>query len=346
MVNIKNIRKALIISLIAILTTGIVLFGTGCTNKEPVTKEGYYLDTICQITIYNMKDMSEKNAEKAIEGAFDTCEKYENMLSKTRKESDIYKINHGNSQPVKCNEETIEVIKKGIHYGEISDGLFDITVGKETDLWNFHDEKPKVPDEKELQDAVTHVGYEKIHIDGDRVWLDDSEAEIDLGGIAKGYISDRVAEYLEKNGVESAIINLGGNISVVGYKDKDKTPFKIGIKKPFDKEGKILGTVELDNGTIVTSGIYERCFKENGKLYHHILNPENGYPVNSGIEAVTIEGGKGKSCDCDAMATICLLMGEEKGKKFIESQKGYEALFVDDNGKITMTKGMKSFKPE
>ena len=332
---------------LALLVLIMAITATGCSkNVDPVSNEGYYLDTVCQITIYHMKDMSQKNAEQVIQGAFDTCEKYEDMLSKTRKQSDIYKINHAKGEPVKCNKQTVQVIEKGMYYGDITNGLFDITVGKETDLWNFHKKKPSVPKESDLQQAAQHVGYEKIHVAGDQVWLEDSESEIDLGGIAKGYISDRAAEYLERHGVTSAIVNLGGNISAVGYKDDDTTPFNIGIKKPFTQTGEIIGTVELGDGTIVTSGIYERCFKEKGKLYHHILNPDTGYPVNSGIQAVTIKAGQGKSCDCDAMATICLMLGKEKGKAFIENQKGYEALFIDDNGKISKTNGFNSFKSE
>lgn len=340
-------RKILSLAMVLCFIVALAITQSGCTKKvDPISKEGYYLDTICNITIYDMDDMSEKKAEEAIDGAYEVCSKYENLLSKTRKESDIYKINHAEGQPVKCDPETIDVIKKGIEYGDMSDGLFDITIGKVTDLWNFHTDKPAVPKQADIDEALQDVTYKQIVIDGDTVRMTNPKGEIDLGGIAKGYIADRVTDYLQEQKVTGAVVNLGGNICALGHKDgkEGKDDFNIGVKKPYTKENEIVGTVQVSNKTVVTSGSYERYFEQDGKRYYHILDPKTGFPKETGLDSVTIVADIGKSCDCDALATICFMLGKDEGSKFIDRQKGYSALFIDTKGKITESKGMKGFK--
>ncbi|MEG1164546.1 MAG: FAD:protein FMN transferase [Anaerovoracaceae bacterium] len=323
-------------SLIALL----IITQTGCGKVDPVEKTSYYLDTICKITIYNMENMTEENAKAVIDKGFKVCSQYENLLSKTKEGSDIYRINRANGQPTKVDSKTIEVIEAGIHYGEVSNGKFDITIGKATDLWDFHSETPKVPTEKALADAIAGVDYKQIKIKGNTVTMDNPNGEIDLGGIAKGYIADRVSEKLKKEGVTNAIIDLGGNIVAIGGKD-ESTDFNIGIERPYTDRSEIIGMVPLTDKTIVTSGVYERCFTVNGKTYHHILDVKTGYPVKSDVEAVTIVAQIGQSVDCDGLSTTCLMLGVEKGKKLIESLDGVEALFIDKDDNITYTKGMK-----
>lgn len=336
-----NKKKILLAALAAVsIAAAFALAGCASTRPDPVTKQSYYFDTVCQITIYDMKDMSSERAADAIQTAFDECADWENLLSKTKEGSDVWKINHAGGKPVKCDPATVKLIKKGIHYGDLSGGLFDITIGKAEDLYNFHEEeKHTVPTEAQLADAVKYVNYKQIKIDGNRVSMGTPKGEIDLGGIGKGYIADQVGSRLKKEGVTSAIISLGGNIVVIG--DKYGEDFRIGIEKPFSDMSKIIGTSDQKNATLVTSGIYERYFKKNGKLYHHILDPATGKPADTDISGVTIVSKLGRSGDCDSLATTCLLMGVEKGTKFINSLDGYEALFISRDGKITKTKGMK-----
>ena len=319
-------------------STGTTSTGTA----DPVTRQSYYFDTICQITVYDMEDMSEENADAAIDAAFARCADYEKLLSKTVEGSDIWNINHAAGEPVTCDAETISIIEKGISYGDLTDGKFDITIGKAEDLWDFHSDNPTVPDEEELAEAVSHVDYTTIQIDGNTVTMQDPEAEIDLGGIAKGYIADRTAEVLRESGVTSAIISLGGNIECVGEKPtEDGTkPFTIGIETPYSDMQKITGTVQLENGTAVTSGVYERYFTYEGKEYHHILDVETGYPVDTDVLGVTIIGDEGTSADCDALSTSCLILGSEDGKALIESLDGYEAAFILKDDSVVTTSGM------
>lgn len=335
-------KRTILTLLLLTMTLGLIITQTSCTEKsEPVSKTSYYLDTICKISIYDMANMSEENAEKVIDKAFALCSEYERLLSKTKEGSDIYNINHANGAAVKCDDRTIDLIKEGLAFAELSGGKFDITIGKVTDLWDFHGEDPKLPKEELLQETLSHVGYEQIKIDGNTVQLSDAEGEIDLGGIAKGYIADRLEESLRKNGVNSAVIDLGGNIVVIGNKEGE--PFTVGIEKPYSDRTGLVGTLKVINSTVVTSGIYQRYIDVNGEKYHHILDVDTGYPVESDVAGVTIIASVGKSVNCDALSTICLLLGVEKGMELIESMDTIEAVFIDKEGNLFETSGLEGF---
>lgn len=315
--------------------------------NEPVSRESFYFDTICMISVYGMEDADgmdadawEESAGGAIADAFALCSEYEQLLSKTVEGSDVWNINHAEGQPVSCDARTLELIQKGMSYGGLSDGAFDITIGKAEDLWDFHSEEAKVPGKEELAEAVSHVDYTQIRVDEDAgtVQLTDPEAEIDLGGIAKGYIADAVSEGLREDGVVSAVISLGGNIVCIGEKTEG-TPFRIGIETPYSDRTEIVGTAEGTDATFVTSGVYERYFTVDGQEYHHILDPETGYPAQTDVLGVTIEGTLGTSADCDALSTICLALGSEKGRELVESLDGFEAVFILRDESIVVTSG-------
>jgi thiamine biosynthesis lipoprotein len=185
------------------------------------------------------------------------------------------------------------------------------------------------------------VDYKAVRIDGNQVTLADPEAEIDLGGIAKGYVADRVCEKLEECGVTGAIVSLGGNVDCLGSKPdgKKEKDFVVGIEAPYSDKSEIVGSTPASDRTVVTSGVYERFFTFQGREYHHILDPETGYPVDSDVLGVSIAAARGKSADCDALATICLILGSEKGMALIESMDGFEALFITRENKILTTDG-------
>ncbi len=325
-----------------IFTVTLIITQTGCGGVEKISKSSYYMDTICEITIYDMEEMSEENANAAIDSAFSLCADYESLISATREESDIYKINEAGGDAVACDEDTIALLQLGIKYGDLSGGKFDITLGQVTDLWDFHAEEPKVPADADVASALKAVDYQQIRIDGNRVSMTDAKGKINLGGIGKGYIADRAAEHLESLGVYSGIVNFGGNIVAIGSND-DK-PFKIGIKDPNNTSGDVLGAVSVNDATVVTSGVYERCFEQDGKVYHHILDVKTGYPVDTDVMSVTLVAAKGRSADCDALSTTCLILGVEEGMKLIESVGGIDAVFVDVDGNITQTEGMNDFE--
>jgi len=335
-------KKIIRFMTVLVFTVTLIITQTGCGGVEKIEKSSYYMDTICTITIYDMEDMSEENANEAIDSAFGLCAEMEATISATIETSDVYKINEADGAPVECSDVTVELLKMGMDYGDLSGGKFDVTLGQVTDLWDFHGENPAVPSASAVEKALKAVDYQQIQISGNKVSMADPDGKINLGGIGKGFIADRAAGHLESLGVTSAIVNFGGNIVAIGENAGD--PFKIGIKDPNSESGDILGAVTVSDATVVTSGVYERCFEEDGKVYHHILDVETGYPVDSDVVSVTLTAPKGYSGVCDALSTTCLIYGVEEGLKLIEGADNVEAIFVDRDGEIHKTSGMDYFE--
>ena len=341
---IKLSKQIIKLSLIFVIIATVIITQTACKNTkdvEPVSKEGFYLDTVCKISIYDMDgNLDKEKAEAAINKAYKRCRELENTLSNTIESSEVSQINSAGGKWVTVGKDTLKVVKAGVKYGELSDGDFDITIGSVSGLWDFQSENPVVPEQPKITEALKHVNYKNIQFNGNKIRIIDLEAKLDLGGIAKGYVADELTTLLEKEGVTSAVINLGGNISTIGGKP-DGSPFIIGIEKPYTDRTEIIGTTTADNQTVVTSGIYERQFQQNGKIYHHVLSSKTGYPVETQLEAVSLVAKKGRSMDIDAMSTICLMKGVDGGKAFIKKQKGVEAVFSAQGKEVAKTKGMK-----
>ena len=367
------IRRILAIILILAFIIPQAGCGSNGENDQGIAKTGFYLDTVCIITIYGVdpdsdlgkelaeadKEAQQKRIFQLITDAFLECDRCEKILSKTLDSSEISKINSAGGQTVTVSDMTAEVIEKGLEYGDISNGVFDITIGKVTDLWDFHDFQTEdtsdseagtdevtdpLPDPDLLKEATGHVDYQKVRVDEDQVTLQDPEMEIDLGGIAKGYIADHLTRWLEERGVVSAVIDLGGNIVAIGGKSEGilelpQQDFTIGIKDPQSESGQLLGVFSCSDKTVVTSGTYERYVVKDGKKYHHILDPETGWPAETEVDSVTIITEKNHAVDADGLSTTCLALGVEKGTAFIETLEGVEAVFVDLDGKITSTSG-------
>lgn len=323
----------------------LIITQTGCSEKtEPVSKNSYYMDTMCKIDIFDMENMSEENANDVISEAFALCAEYENIISATKEGSDIYKINHAKGAPVECDPRTVEIIKEAIDYGKLSGGRFDVTIEKVFGLWDFHNSESEIPSAGDIARALPAVDYRQIHIDGNKVSMGNPDGQITLGGLGKGCVADAAAELLRKRGVTGAIVDFGGNIITIGGKNGGEEPFKIGIEKPYSDRNEIIGYVEVKDATVVTSGIYERYIEKDGKKYHHILDVNTGYGVDTDVVSVTLVSSAKSSGDCDAMSTICLMLGVDEGMKFIESVDGVEAVFVDKDGNLSKTSGMEWFK--
>lgn len=324
-------KNNIIKKLSAVLTASALLL-TGCSGAKSSTQTDQDLtytdmlfDTVIKIQILDPAD------ESILDGLKKLCEKYDAMFSTTNTDSELYKLNHANGQPFTVSSETANLIQEGIHYSELSGGAFDLTIEPVSALWDFKADKPTVPSSDAIAQAVSHVDYTKVDIQDNTVTLEDPEAGIDLGAIAKGYIADQVKTYLKKQGIKHAIINLGGNVDVIGTKP-DGSKYNIGIQKPFDESGEAITSVQLKDQTVVTSGIYERYFKKNGKLYHHILDPRTGYPCENNLYSVSIITDS--STKADALSTTCFLLGYEKGMELIQSMDGVDAIFITDDEKV------------
>ncbi len=324
----------------------IICFLQGCKKSSyPLSKQGFYFDTLINISIYEGGD------DSLLDESFQLCKKYEEILSKTIEGSDVYRINHSLEPVIKVSEDTINILKEAEYCSNLSEGRYDVTIEPLISLWNFealsdHDKSFSIPSENSLREAMSHVSMSKLMIDekNNTVTKTDPKCSIDLGSIAKGYIGDKLKEFLVERGVTSAIIDLGGNIILIGSKlsqgegDRD---FHIGIKNP-DKKGNalVITAVNVRDTSVVTSGIYERFILINNKEYHHVIDPKTGYPVENELAAVTVICPS--STRADALSTCCLLLGEEKALKLIDSLEDTEAVFIKKDGSLSYTKAAAS----
>lgn len=339
----KLYRKHLLLFLLTWIMILPLLQGCSTSGNQKVSRTGFYFDTIITITLYGTND------ESYIESCFTLAGEYEQMFSNTIENSEISRINHADGQFVSVSDETIELLTAAEKYGAISNGKFDVTIGELSDLWNFSEiaenlstegnetDASVLPQKSDIESALSHVDYRNIEIDGCRVRLLDPESKIDVGGIAKGYIADKMRVYLTDVGITSGIISLGGNVLTLGPK-ADDTPYTIGIQKPFATTGTPLGTIKIKDASVVSSGIYERYYRVNGKMYHHILDTATGYPIENNLYQVTIISEK--SIDGDALSTTCFALGLDDGMKLIEETDGIEAIFVTDEGEIHCSSGI------
>ena len=312
--------------LICLILSAVLAVGMLCScdrNVYPLSSTQIMMDTVVTVTIYDGDD-------DVLTGAMQLCKKYENLLSKTLQGSDVYKINHANGQPVTVDDDTAELLRIALEIAQKSDGTFDPTVLPLVELWDVNN-ATTAPNDADIQAALTSVGYQSILLDGNVVTAKNG-AKLDLGGIAKGFIADKVPAYLKENGIKSAIINLGGNTVLVGQKNGGD--FSVGVQKPFGKQNELCATVMLRDKTAVTSGTYQRYFEQNGRLYHHIIDPKTGYPTDNGLDAVTVVTDS--SAVADGLSTACLILGLEKGKALAKIY-GAELIFVDKNGKLPVT---------
>ena len=323
---------------------------TSTTGNQPISISSIKLNTAIQITIYDSQDKS------LLDDCLALCDKYELVFSRTNEKSELYKLNHrkdtsdkdpnadeqtipypisGTADTWHISEDLASLLSQGLSITRESDGAFDIAIAPLTSLWDFTAEDPKVPDDAAIQKALPLCSSDGVTIDGQDITLPSDDIQFDVGAIAKGYIADRMKDLLVKKGVKSAIINLGGNVLCIGSKP-DGTPFKIGIQKPFADRNETEAVMDITGKSVVSSGIYERCFKQGGKLYHHILNPQTGYPYENGLISVTIISDQ--SVDGDALSTTCFALGLEDGLKFAE-KKGVQAVFITEDYELHYTDG-------
>lgn len=321
-----NLKKILFLLLIC-----TILSGCAAKQSKPISRSEFALDTIIAITIYDSDD------ETLLDNCFSLCKKYENLFSRTIENSEISTLNSGTVSELDVSDETAELVEEGLKYSSLSEGSFDITIGSLTELWDFKSESPSIPNEASIEQALESVNYKNVTLSGNTVFLENSGCKIDLGGIAKGYIADQLKEYLISQGVEHAIISLGGNVLAIGNK-VDGSDFVIGIQKPFSERNETIVGVKITDQSVVSSGIYERYFEKENKIYHHILNPKTGYPYENDLYEVTIISDR--SVDGDALSTVCFSLGLEKGLALIETLENTEAIFITNDYSLHYTSGI------
>jgi FAD:protein FMN transferase len=302
---------------------------------KPYSETNFALGTVCTITLY------EKNSDFNFSEAFSIINDIEERMSPVIEGSELHQINsNAGIKPVTVSNDTYYVIQEAIRYAELSDSKFDISVGPLVNLWAIGTDLQKLPDPGEILSVIPLIGSQKITLNNKEksVYLEQKGMAIDLGGIAKGYAADLVKDFLLQKGFTKGIINLGGNVLTFGTKDSGM-PWKIGIQNPLSSRGKYIGTLETGEASIVTSGIYERYFEKDGKRYHHILDPESGYPINNELLSITIVTASGITAD--AYSTVIFSLGLLKGMELLESQDKMEGIFITKENIIHTTSGLK-----
>lgn len=309
-----------------------LLFLTGCSaesSPEPVQGTFFAMDTMMDFTIYGESGLIDQS-ESLIASL-------ESLVSVTDTGSELYAINQTGSGTLtgkasSLMEQALEICRR-------TDGALDLSIYPIVRAWGFTTGSYQVPDEAEIQALLPLVDYRKIQYDAATgtvtVTLPEG-MEIDLGSVAKGYAGQLAAQMLREHGVQSALLNLGGNVQTVGTKP-DGSPWQIGIKDPQGEDAMMVLSVE--DQAVVTSGGYERYFEQDGQTYWHIMDPSTGHPADSGLISVTIVGDEGVVCD--GLSTALFVMGLEKAADLWAQSGDFEAVFVTASGEVYITEGLR-----
>ncbi|MBS4199389.1 FAD:protein FMN transferase [Bacillus sp. FJAT-49732] len=324
-----------------IVISVILLSGCGQSHQPKVLSSPYketefLMGTVVTIRIYD------EGKEEVLEHAFKRIKSLADQITVNEQGSEIDNINkNAGIQAVKVSEDINKLIAAGKEYSEKADGTFDISIGPLTSLWHIGFPDARKPNDTEIESVLPLISFNDIELNTDEktVLLKKKGMQLDLGAIAKGFITDEVAKVLIQHDVETAIIDLGGNIYVMG-KNPSGIEWTVGIQDPFSPRGEIVGKINESNKSIVTSGIYERFLEVDGMKYHHLLNPKDGYPFQNDVAGVSIITDL--SIDGDALSTIVFSKGIKEGMKFIEGIKGAEAIFISTEKKIFTTTGLKN----
>ena len=343
----RSPKPSLIILLFVALLAGCTPLAkdTGDSQEyEPVSESEFLMGTVVKLTIFDEAEEAEALFRKAFERIAEIEEKM--TINDEHEKSEITRLNQEAGKGfVKLSPETFYVLEKGKYYSEISNGKYDITIGPLVKLWNIGSDEARVPRKTEIENTLSLVNYQNLLLDKEKMSarLAVPGMIVDLGSIAKGYAADETAKILKEAGIKHAIVNLGGNILVLNERP-DGTPWRIGLQDPFTARGDYMGIVKLEDESLVTSGTYERYFEDGGKRYHHILNPETGYPEENSLLSVSIITKN--SIDADGLSTATFLLGLEKGMQFIEGLPDTEAIFITSDKKVYVTSGISKEKFE
>lgn len=274
----------------------------------------FSMNTFFQMTLYS--DMSADRVRSIVEEAWEEIAQLERKYSTTKRDSVVSLLNLLKFYP-DADGEFIRILKKALHYSEVSGGFYDITVQPLMKLWGFYTLNPTIPNKSELSNLLKRVSYSNIQIRNSKIYLKNN-ARIDLGSIIKGYAVDKMVDILMRSGILAGLVNAGGNLKTFGQK-ADNSPWKIGIRHP-RKTGDLIKVIKIPKGkSIATSGDYEQFFMDSGLRYHHILNPKTGYPIWNGVCSVSVIADSAE--DTDVLSTVLFTMGVEKGLEYANQNR-------------------------
>lgn len=303
-------------------------------NNEYATSEIFVMNTIVSQKVYG------KNREKAIESVEAKLKELENELSLYISDSDVNKINEkAGIEPVKVNDYTFDLIKTAKEYCELSRGIFDITIAPIAKLWGITSENPKVPQQQEIDNLLPLVNYNNVILDSDKktVFLKEKGMEVDLGGIAKGYVNDAIKNIYDELEIPSALLSIGGNVFAYHTKP-DNSLYTVGIRDPQGTPNDIVGKLEIKDKILSTSGAYERFFEQDGKIYHHILDTKTGYPAESDLLSVTVISEDGGLSDF--LSTTLFIAGKQYINQYINHDK-FSVIVIDKENNVYVSDNLK-----
>ena len=305
---------------------------TTVNDTIPASKEFFAMDTYMEVDAYG------DNGEKAVAKAEKEVNKLDSILSTGKSISEISKLNKNKKQVVSAD--TMSLIKESVKISKETNSAFNPTIYPLMELWGFTTKNYYVPKDNEIKPLLNHMDIDNIKIDErkNEVSFKDSNMKIDLGAIAKGYTSSKIIDIFKENNIKSGMVTLGGNVQVLGKKP-DGSLWKVGIQNPIG-EDEYLGVLQTSDKAVITSGGYERNFTKNGKIYHHILDPSNGYPANNGLTSVTIISSDGTLAD--ALSTSMFVMGKDKAIDFYKkSNYNFDFVLYTSDNKLIISDGIK-----
>lgn len=302
-----------------------LLLLAACAGPESWEREILAMDTVMKLTIYG------KNAPQAGEAAVDRIRELEGLLSVTGEDSEIYAANHTGS--AELSPDTAALLDRALTLCRETGGALDVTIYPVVRAWGFTTGAYRVPDDGELTALLERVDYRQAALEGDRLTLPEG-VELDLGAVAKGYTGDQLMALLAREGIASAIVELGGNVQALGAKP-DGSPWRVALQAP---EGGYAGVLEIVDKAVVTSGGYQRFFEQDGEIYWHIIDPAAGQPARSGLASVTIVAEEGTLCD--GLSTALFVMGADRAAEFWRETGDFDFVLLDEEGGVTITEGL------
>lgn len=317
--------KAVKFSIVILCAAFLASCSRGAETSEH-SETIFAMDTVMELKAFG------ENGDKAIKDAREEITRLDQTLSRKTEGGDVCTVNKNGSARV--GEDTAEIVQASSDVSASTNGCFDITIAPVMDLWGFFTKDYYVPSDSELQTVLEKVDYKNITLDGENLTLNNG-AQIDLGGIAKGYASKKVMEIFKENGVKSGIVSLGGNVHCLGTRP-DRSPWRVAVQTP-DGDGYI-GILSVSDTAVITSGGYQRFFERDGRIFHHIIDPKTGMSADSGLKSATIVSKD--STRADALSTAVFVMGLDRAIDFWRAQGGFDMLLLTDDNKVFLTSGI------
>jgi FAD:protein FMN transferase len=319
-----------------ILISCLLFTACGDPNAFSHRRSQFLMGTLVEISVI---EKDEKLATTAIQKAFREIRRLENLMSIHIPDSEVSKINQAaGKDPVPVSKELMAVIQRSLFWSEKTAGAFDITIGPAQELWDF--DAPSLPSKNAIADAIKKIDFRKIQLDEQNIFLPEKGMRLNLGAIAKGYAVDKAIDILKGNKIQSALINAGGDLKSIG-KRSDQLNWRIGLQHPRNSES-LLASFSISGNAVATSGDYQKYFEQDGKRYHHILDPKTGYPATTGSMSATVIAKN--VMDADALSTAIFVLGSEKGIALLDSLNDVEGLIVNIKEEASISRNIGSIE--